>query len=95
MKAVYQNIHQFKITLKNSKPPIWLRIQVPENYSFWDLHTAVQDAMDWMDCHLRESFFSYFRALLCVRIGLPGGNEKLAGKRPCPPLTRPQGNDIR
>jgi len=33
---------------------IWRRILVPENYSFWDLHVAIQDAMGWLDCHLHE-----------------------------------------
>jgi hypothetical protein len=53
-KENYQNIYQFKMVLKNSKPSIWRRIQVPENYSFWDLHVAIQDAMGWEDCHLHE-----------------------------------------
>jgi hypothetical protein len=41
----FDRIYQFKITLKGIKPNIWRRIQVPETYSFWDLHVAVQDAM--------------------------------------------------
>ena len=45
MAAKFDNVYQFKITLKGSKPSIWRRIQVPENYSFWDLHVAIQDAM--------------------------------------------------
>jgi hypothetical protein len=48
----YKKIYQFKIALKHVKPPIWRRIQVPENYSFWDLHVAIQDAMGWTDSHL-------------------------------------------
>lgn len=38
-------VYQFKITPKDTKPPIWRRIQVPATYSFWDLHVAIQDAM--------------------------------------------------
>lgn len=49
-----KKVYQFKITLKGIRPPIWRRIQVPEGYSFWDLHVAVQDAMGWFDCHLHE-----------------------------------------
>jgi hypothetical protein len=45
-------IYQFKITLKGVKPPIWRQFQVPGDYTFWDLHVAVQDAMGWMDGHL-------------------------------------------
>lgn len=47
-------IYQFKITLAGVKPPIWRRIQVPESYTFWDLHVAIQDAMGWLDCHLHQ-----------------------------------------
>ena len=43
---------QFKITLLGITPAIWRRIQVPDGYSFWDLHVAIQDAMGWLDCHL-------------------------------------------
>lgn len=49
-----KNIYQFKITLEGIEPKIWRRIQVLENYSFWDLHVAIQDAMGWLDYHLHE-----------------------------------------
>lgn len=67
----YQKVYQFKISLKNIKPPIWRRIQVPENYSFWDLHVAIQDAMGWLDYHLHEfnTIESDYRKI--KRIGLP------------------------
>ncbi len=77
MKHKYQNVYQFKITLKGSKPPIWRRIQVPENYSFWDLHVAIQDAMGWEDCHLHEFQIYSPRRSQDVEIGLPEGNEYL------------------
>lgn len=47
MAASTSSIYQFKITLKRTKPPIWRRIQVPENYNFHELHVAIQDAMGW------------------------------------------------
>jgi hypothetical protein len=43
---------QFCIGLLGIEPPIWRRIQVPEDYTFWDLHVAIQDAMGWTDSHL-------------------------------------------
>jgi hypothetical protein len=52
MKKKFDQVYQFKITLKGTKPPVWRRIQVPETYSFWDLHVAIQDAMGWSDYHL-------------------------------------------
>ena len=54
MKRKYDQIFQFRITLRDIRPPIWRRIQVPEIYSFWDLHVAIQDAMGWDDCHLHQ-----------------------------------------
>jgi hypothetical protein len=50
------NVYQFKIVLENIKPLIWRRIQVPENYNFWELHVAIQDAMGWLDCHLHQFY---------------------------------------
>lgn len=47
MKKKFNHVYQFKITLAGAKPPIWRRIQVPETYTFWDLHVAIQDAMGW------------------------------------------------
>ena len=38
-------VHQFLIVLTGIDPLVWRRIQVPEAYSFCDLHVAIQDAM--------------------------------------------------
>ena len=45
---------QFKIELLDTSPVVWRRIQVPADYSFWDLHVAIQDAMGWTDSHLHD-----------------------------------------
>lgn len=72
MPKKFENVYQFKITLKDIKPTIWRRIQVPENYTFWDLHVAIQDAMGWYDCHLHEfSFNSPLGKGNRVCIGIP------------------------
>ncbi|MCK8817619.1 plasmid pRiA4b ORF-3 family protein [Natroniella sulfidigena] len=49
-----ENIYRFKVSLKGIEPLIWRRIEVPENYTFWNLHVAIQDAMGWLDYHLHE-----------------------------------------
>lgn len=51
-KLSFDNIYQFKVTLLETHPPVWRRIQVPESYTFYDLHVAIQDAMGWTDSHL-------------------------------------------
>ena len=52
MAKRFDTVFQFKVTLQAILPPIWRSIQVPGNYSFWDLHVAIQDAMGWWDYHL-------------------------------------------
>ena len=71
MKKKFNNVYQFKITLEGVKPPIWRQIQVPETYTFWDLHVAIQDAMGWGDDHLHE--FEIFDPSTgsVVSIGIP------------------------
>ncbi|OGC94697.1 MAG: hypothetical protein A2W25_15890 [candidate division Zixibacteria bacterium RBG_16_53_22] len=54
MKKDFTQVYQFKISLLNIKPLIWRRIQVPENYTFWDLHVAIQNAMGWVGYHLHQ-----------------------------------------
>ena len=71
MKKEFDKIYQFKITLRDSKPPIWRRIQVPEIYTFWDLHVAIQDAFGWSDYHLHEFEILHPTSKRKVRIGLP------------------------
>ena len=54
MRRRFDRVYQFKITLKKIKPVVWRRIQVPEDYTFWDLHVAIQDSFGWLDYHLHE-----------------------------------------
>jgi len=63
---------QFKITIQDIYPPIWRRIIVPENYSFWDFHVAIQDAFGWDDDHLHA-----FRIKIKdnFQIGIPDTDE--------------------
>jgi hypothetical protein len=44
-----QRVMRFRITLNEIDPPVWRLIDVPESYSFWDLHVAIQDSMGWLD----------------------------------------------
>lgn len=47
-------IMQFKVSLKYIQPLIWRRIQVPASYTFYDLHSAIQDMFNWGDYHLNQ-----------------------------------------
>jgi hypothetical protein len=46
-------IFQFKITLMQSKPPIWRRIQI-QNCTLDKLHEHIQTAMGWTNSHLHD-----------------------------------------
>jgi hypothetical protein len=78
----YTKVYQFKIELW-VKPLVWRRIQVPANYTFWDLHCAIQDAMGWEDCHIHEFTFDFDPATKKeTRIGDPYHDEMM-GTDPC------------
>jgi len=45
-------VYQIKVGLRGAKPPIWRRLEVPADISLAQLHTVIQVAFDWDDCHL-------------------------------------------
>jgi hypothetical protein len=47
-------IFQLKVTLRDSKPPIWRRIQVSGDISLYRLHHTLQVVMGWTDSHLHQ-----------------------------------------
>jgi hypothetical protein len=61
--------YQFKVILDGVKPPVWRRIQLPGDASFWDLHCAINDAMGWEDMHLHA--FQIGDKRNSIDIGIP------------------------
>lgn len=49
-----KKIIQLKITLQGTTPPIWRRIQMPEDLSLLQLHLILQLTMGWTNSHLHE-----------------------------------------
>jgi len=49
-----ERIYQIKVTLKDSKPPIWRRLLVPANITLYKLHQIIQTAMGWAGYHLHQ-----------------------------------------
>ncbi len=47
----------FKITLMGSKPPIWRKFEVTDNYRFDRFHQVIQIVMGWYNAHLHEFRF--------------------------------------
>jgi hypothetical protein len=70
----YEDVYQFKVSLRGARPPIWRRIQVPGSYTFWDLHSAIQDAMGWDDCHMHAFEILDPSVGAVVVIGVPSGD---------------------
>jgi hypothetical protein len=81
-KSKLDKIYQFKIELSSITPKIWRRIQVPADYTFWDLHVAIQSAMGWSDSHLHEFIIFDKPSQELFRIGIPCddcGEDFIAG----------------
>lgn len=51
--ALQDTVYQFKITLLDSKPPIWRRIQV-KDCTLDKLHEHIQTALGWTNSHLHH-----------------------------------------
>ena len=47
-------IYQIKVTLCDSRPPIWRRIQVRSDITFANLHSILQRVMGWENAHLHQ-----------------------------------------
>jgi len=75
MKRKFEFVYQFKVTLKGIKPAVWRRFQVPDFYTFWDLHVAIQDVFGWLDYHLHEFELMKPETLVITTIGIPSDEE--------------------
>lgn len=45
---------QLKITLADSHPPIWRRVLIRADVTFWVLHSVIQDLFGWEEYHLHN-----------------------------------------
>ena len=51
------NSYQFKITIKNSHPPIWRRVLVPDGITFRELDDIIEKIFGWTHDHMFEFSF--------------------------------------
>jgi len=47
-------IYRLKVTLRDIRPPIWRRVEVPGHVSLHSLHEILNEAMGWWDSHLHD-----------------------------------------
>lgn len=66
-----RDLLRIMVELTGILPTIWREILVPANYSFWDLHVAIQDSMGWLDYHLHEFRFYDSGQKNITPIGIP------------------------
>ncbi|NDV93417.1 plasmid pRiA4b ORF-3 family protein [Dysgonomonas sp. 521] len=61
---------QFKIQLKDiAKPPVWRKVSVPADFSFFQFHGVIQVVFGWNNTHLFEFKDKEYQSNL--RIGIP------------------------
>lgn len=53
-KSIPTEILQMKITLRDSRPPIWRRVLVADTTTLHQLHDIIQITMGWDDSHLHQ-----------------------------------------
>jgi hypothetical protein len=51
-KSALSTIHQVKITIYGTKPPIWRRLELPSAMTLDRVHETLQIAFDWAGYHL-------------------------------------------
>jgi hypothetical protein len=68
-----KEIFVFHIRLAEITPPIWRRLEIRAEQTFWHLHCAIQSAMPWDDKHLHE--FKFPAGDQQILIGIPNYEE--------------------
>ena len=54
MTSPTRRVHQLKVTLRGSTPPIWRRVVVDGGQTLSHLHAVIQAAFGWWDAHLHD-----------------------------------------
>jgi hypothetical protein len=51
-RTIVGTVHRLKVTLRDSEPPIWRRVEVQSNITLGRLHAILQIAFGWENSHL-------------------------------------------
>ena len=55
-----------KIAIEQTHPPVWRRVVIPEQISFYHLHQIIQTIFGWKDAHLHD--FTFPNENFCVAL---------------------------
>lgn len=59
------------------RPPIWRRLLLPSNATFWELHIAIQDSFGWFDSHLHQFFINSAWDRNAIHIKIPHPDDEM------------------
>jgi hypothetical protein len=48
------SIYELKVTLRDTRPPIWRRMRIRSDVALFKLHSVLQYVMGWMDGHMHQ-----------------------------------------
>jgi len=54
MDASEDTVHQLKVVLQGTRPPVWRRFLIPSRATLEDLHVVLQRIMGWHNYHLHQ-----------------------------------------
>ncbi len=54
VQALADALYELRITLRESKPAIWRRLQIPGSMTLLKLHRTLQVLLGWQDYHLHQ-----------------------------------------
>ncbi len=66
---------RIRIELVLMPEPVWRELLVPANFTFWDLHVAIQDSFGWLDYHLHQFALDDVSSGEPLRLGIPDDSD--------------------
>ncbi len=57
----HRRILRLRVQLLEVHPPVWRRIEIRADATFWALHVALQNVMGWTDSHSKHPEHAAYR----------------------------------
>src|SRR5260221_3101206 len=75
--AASTTVHRLKVTLLETEPPVWRRVEVASEMTLDELHVVLQLAMGWTDSHLHQ----FEQGDACYGVPDPMGFQEVLDER--------------